>query len=97
MMLRSLPCLRRALLAVVVTVLVAPELPAQRVAPPPPESYDATIRYRIRAARNERIPQFFALTRYLESLGFRRVPGDPDEGLTVSAAEGGASGGGAAV
>src|SRR3954447_13655478 len=79
MTLRPLPCLSRGLLAVVAVVLVAPALPAQRVAPPPPETYDATIRYRIRAARNERIPQFMAMTRYLESLGFQRVPGAPDE------------------
>lgn len=79
MMLRSLSCLRRGFLAVVAIVLVAPTVPAQRVAPPPSESYEATLHYRIRAARNERIPQFFAMTRYLESLGFRRVPGDADE------------------
>src|SRR5436305_538377 len=57
----------------------ARRVPAERVAQPPPATYDATLRSRIRAARNERIPQFFAMTRYLESLGFQRVPGDPNE------------------
>ena len=73
MMLRSLPCFGRGLLAIAAIVLVAPAVPAQRVAPPAPATYDATIRYRIRAARNERIPQFFAMTRYLESRNMREI------------------------
>ncbi|HEY1379587.1 MAG TPA: hypothetical protein VGF55_22475, partial [Gemmataceae bacterium] len=54
--------------------------PAQRVAPPPPPTYDVQVRYRIRVGRNERIVQFGEMVRYLESIGFKRVESeDPNE------------------
>src|SRR5262245_54421189 len=71
--------LRRAILTVGAALLLAPPVPAQRVAPPPPPTYDVRARYRITAARNERIAQFFQMVRYLESIGFRRAPGPEDE------------------
>src|SRR5262249_46196892 len=52
---------------------------AQPVAPPPPKEYDVQIRYRILAARNERIVQFNAMVGYVESIGFRKEPGPEDE------------------
>src|SRR5687768_13288914 len=54
-------------------------------APAPPKEYKVLLRYRIRANRNERLAQYFVLTRYLESIGVRRDPGpetepeDPDQ------------------
>ncbi len=73
-------------LSLAAALLLAPPLPAQRVAPPPPPTYDALIRYRIRAGGNERIAQFFAMTRYLESVGFQRRPSDdPSEPVDVTA------------
>jgi hypothetical protein len=44
----------------------------------PPDNYDVVIRYRIDAARTERIVQFFEMTRYLESIGFKKEP-SPNE------------------
>ena len=69
------PACRRTLLILGATLLLAPPLPAQRVAPPPPAVYDVQINYRIRAGRNQRILQFLEMTRYLESIGFVRAPG----------------------
>jgi hypothetical protein len=45
----------------------------------PPERYDVQLRYRINASRNQRISQFLAMTRYLESLGFNKNPGEETE------------------
>src|SRR4051794_15240435 len=45
------------------------------VAPPPPSEYKVHLRYRIRAGRNERLRQYFALTKFLESNGFQKEPG----------------------
>ena len=74
------PACRRALLILGATLLLAPPLPAQRVAPPPPPVYDVQVNYLIRAGRNQRILQFLEMTRYLESIGFVRAPGaDPTE------------------
>jgi hypothetical protein len=44
--------------------------------PPAPDEYDVIIRYRIDAARTERIIQFRAMMRYLESIGFDKDPSD---------------------
>jgi hypothetical protein len=52
---------------------------AQPAAPRPPKEYKVVIRYRIRAPRNDRIAQFFAMTGYFESLGFRKDPGPDSE------------------
>jgi hypothetical protein len=56
-------------------------LPAARAAvpaPPPPAVYDARIRYRIDAFRNERVAQFREMMAYLQARGFRRDPGAGD-------------------
>jgi hypothetical protein len=52
-----------------------PTVAAEPVAPPPPDRYKVVVRYRIAAARNERVAQFRAMVRYLESLGFKKDPG----------------------
>ena len=73
----SLPSARhRTLLILGVALLFAPPVPAQRVAPPPPAVYDAQVRYRIRVGRTERINRFLEMIRYLDSIGFRRAPGE---------------------
>ncbi len=48
---------------------------AQVVAPPPPASYQAQVRYQINGTRLARLEKFFALTRYLESQGFKKADG----------------------
>jgi hypothetical protein len=45
----------------------------------PPARYDVQLRYRINASRNQRIAQFLAMTRDLESLGFKKNPGEESE------------------
>ncbi|MCI0464119.1 MAG: hypothetical protein L0Z62_44870, partial [Gemmataceae bacterium] len=69
-----------ALLTISLTCLFA-EVPAlaQPAAPPPPREYKVHLRYRIRAGRSDRIAQFFEMTRYFESLGFRKDPGPENE------------------
>jgi hypothetical protein len=67
---------RRSLLVVCLSLGIASPLAAQRTAPPPPANYDAQIRYSIRAGSNQRIEQFQAMTKYLESIGFQRIPSD---------------------
>lgn len=63
---------------------VAGPLAAQVVAPPPPATFDAEIRFRIRATRGERYKQFNDMLRELEAAGFVAEPGaeelayDPD-------------------
>jgi hypothetical protein len=52
---------------------------AQVVAPPAPTEYRAVIRYRIRAAANQRLPLFFSLTKYLKDIGFQKNPGTENE------------------
>lgn len=48
-------------------------------APPPPAQYKVVLRYSIRAGRNERLAQYFALVRHLEALGFQKDPGPLNE------------------
>jgi hypothetical protein len=70
----------RSILSLVTALLLAPHAQAQRIAPPPPATYDAQVRYRIRIGGNERIVQFREMTRYLESIGFKRIESsDPNE------------------
>jgi hypothetical protein len=67
-------------LAVVIPgVALAPPTWAQAPMPPPPAEYRVILRYRIVAGRNERVPQFFSLVRYLEKLGFHKDPGPDNE------------------
>jgi hypothetical protein len=57
---------------------VGPAL-AEAPQPAPPKEYDVQLRYRIRAARNERIVQYFTFIKFLEEVGFRRDPGPENE------------------
>jgi hypothetical protein len=58
-------------LAVAVILFSGRSLPAAPpAAPPPPEKYQVHIRYRIDAGRTQRLAQYFAMTRYFESIGF---------------------------
>lgn len=75
----------RRCVAVVAFLSLAGPLAAQVVAPPPPAEYDAVIRYRIRAARNERIRQFLELTRFLEAAGFQRDATETDDAVDPNA------------
>jgi hypothetical protein len=45
-------------------------------APPPPESYDVQISYRINAFRNERLTQYYEMMDSLKKVGFRRDPAE---------------------
>src|SRR4051812_1580617 len=58
---------------------------AQVVYPAPPAEYDATVRYRIRAARNERITRYLEMTRALDAAGLRRENIDPSEAADPNA------------
>jgi hypothetical protein len=53
--------------------------PAQVKLPKPPDTYDATIRYRILADRNERVLQFEAMTKFLGGLGFKETVTDESD------------------
>jgi hypothetical protein len=70
---------RRAILLLIAVALGSPLFAADLSAPPPPAEYDVQIRYQIDAFRNERLPQYFAMMRYFESLGFQRK-GEPEDG-----------------
>ena len=52
---------------------------AQIITPKPPAKYDAQIRYRILADRNERVLQFETMTKYFASLGFEETPNDDND------------------
>ncbi|HEY7329906.1 MAG TPA: hypothetical protein VH592_19885 [Gemmataceae bacterium] len=47
---------------------------AEPPAPPPPETYDVRISYRINAFRNERLLQYREMMGYLKKVGFQRDP-----------------------
>ncbi|HMF12922.1 MAG TPA: hypothetical protein VKE94_11470, partial [Gemmataceae bacterium] len=66
----------RSILSLSVAAILAAPLPAQVPAPKPPAEFDVVIRYRIDAARTERILQFRELIRYLESIGFKKDPSE---------------------
>ena len=74
---------RPILLSLVAAALLTAETQAQRIAPPPPASYDVQCRYRIRVGRNERIVQFREMVRYFESIGYV-MPARPVFGMTSS-------------
>src|SRR5438552_16204494 len=59
-------------------------LRAQPVAPPPPKEYEVQVRYRILAARNERLAKFNAMVGYLETVGFKKDAGPEDEAENAS-------------
>ncbi len=53
--------------------------PAQVTSRKPPEQYDARIRYRIDADRNERVLVFEGMTKFFAGLGFVETPGDEND------------------
>ncbi len=62
---------RRSLLLVLAGWLcTVGTLVAQVVAPPPPERYDAQVRYRLRSVGEQRITAFDALAKHLAAVGF---------------------------
>jgi hypothetical protein len=76
----------RTVFCLFTALLLAPHAPAQRISPPPPATYDAQVRYRIRVGGNQRIVQFRDMTGYLESIGFKRVEStDPNESVDANA------------
>jgi hypothetical protein len=79
---------KQLLLGLGVAATLFGALTAGPPAPPPPAEYDVIIRYRIDAARTERIKQFFEMTRYLESIGFKKDPTEnEDEPADAAATE----------
>jgi hypothetical protein len=66
----------RMLLSLSLPAVLAVPLTASPPGPPPPDEYDVIIRYRIDAARNERVTQFREMMRYLESIGFDKDPSE---------------------
>jgi len=59
---------------------LAPEFAAaQTKVPKPPEAYDAQVRYRINADRNERVLQFEAMIKFFGGLGFKETPGEDND------------------
>jgi hypothetical protein len=71
--------LRSLLITLFLSPMAAGLVHAQPAAPPPPKEYRVVISYRIRAPLNQRIAQFLALTRYLETIGFHKNPGPENE------------------
>lgn len=67
-------CIACLLLAMLLSSVPGPQALAA-----PPREYRVQLRYRIIAGRNERLTQYFALVRYLESVGFRKDPGEITE------------------
>jgi hypothetical protein len=63
--------------AAVILALLPAAAPAQVRYPAPPEKYDAHLRYRIQAGRDERIRQFREMTVHLEKFGF--VPAERED------------------
>src|SRR5262249_13116515 len=66
----------RMLLSLSLAAILTAPLGALPPAPPPPAEYDLIIRYRIDAARTERILQFRAIVHYLDSIGFQKHPSE---------------------
>jgi hypothetical protein len=68
----------RSFVTVSAALILVGVVAAQPAAPAPPATYEVVIRYRIDAGRTERIVQFREMTRYLESIGFKKEP-SPNE------------------
>src|SRR4051812_24756643 len=69
----------RYVLPVLLSLAAAPSANCQVASPPRPKAFDVRLRYQIFAGRNDRLAQFADLTRYLESVGFRKDPGPEAE------------------
>lgn len=78
--------LLRPILAFAAVLLLNASALAERIAPAPPADYDVQVRYRIRAGSQQRIEQFRAMVKYLESIGFKRIVSeDPNEPADTNA------------
>ena len=66
-------------LATFLLVAAVPVAPAQVKVPKPPDRYDAQIRYRIQADRNERVLQYEEMTKFLGGLGFKETATDESD------------------
>ena len=53
--------------------------PAQVKVPKPPDTYDATVRYRIQADRNERVLQYEEMTKFFGKLGFKETESEDSD------------------
>src|SRR5690348_8515968 len=74
------PAMLTRLIFLALLVLVAGAEPGAGVlAPPPPKTYDVTIRYRILAFRTERVRQYFEMLRHFQQAGFQPSPDEPEE------------------
>jgi hypothetical protein len=66
--------LQRAIPAgLLVGLMLVGSLNAQVVVPAKPKEYDVSLRYRIRAASQQRIATFEAMAKYLKSIGFKHT------------------------
>jgi hypothetical protein len=71
--------MRLPFIATVAWLTVALAAPAQVKVPKPPETYEATIRYRIVADRNERVLQFEEMSKYFGGLGFKEAENEESD------------------
>ena len=66
--------LKRAIpLSLVMGLFLIGSLPAQVLVPAKPKEYDVALRYRIRAASQQRIATFEAMAKHLKSIGFKHT------------------------
>ena len=63
----------RLLWVALFAVVAAVPASAQVVYPKRPDQYDVTLRYRIRAAGDQRVGPFQALAKHLQAIGFRHA------------------------
>ena len=71
--------MRPLVLASVSWLTLALAAHAQVKVPKPPDTYDATIRYRIQADRNERVLQYEEMTKFFGSLGFKEAESEDSD------------------
>jgi hypothetical protein len=65
-----------SILSTVIFLAIGGPAPGSPPAPPPPDTYNVLLRYRIVAFPNDRVTQFNAMMKELVARGFRRDPGD---------------------
>lgn len=71
--------MRPFVLASVSWLTLALAAPTQVKVPKPPDTYDATIRYRIQADRNERVLQYEEMTKFFGGLGFKEAESEDSD------------------
>jgi hypothetical protein len=66
--------LKRAIpMSLMMGLFLIGSLPAQVIVPAKPKEYDVSLRYRIRAASQQRIATFEAMAKHLKSIGFKHI------------------------